>query len=57
LVRPDAVSVEEIVAAGRYRMNAPHFKVEGEIVWGATAMMLNEFRVIVQELGFTQLPS
>jgi 8-oxo-dGTP pyrophosphatase MutT (NUDIX family) len=46
----EAIRTQEIVAAGRYRMRAPHFEVEGEIVWGATAMMLNEFRQILHEL-------
>jgi 8-oxo-dGTP pyrophosphatase MutT (NUDIX family) len=51
LVRDDAVRVSEIMAAGAYRMQAPHFEIEGEIVWGATAMMLNEFRMVLQEVG------
>jgi len=46
----DAIKTSEILAAGRYRMMAPHFEIEGEIVWGATAMMLNEFRWIVKEI-------
>jgi 8-oxo-dGTP pyrophosphatase MutT (NUDIX family) len=51
LVRQDAVQVKEIVAAGQYNMRAPHFEIEGEVVWGATAMILNEFRVVWQELA------
>lgn len=51
LIRDDAVRVSEILAAGAYRMQAPHFEIEGEIVWGATAMMLNEFRMVLQEVG------
>jgi 8-oxo-dGTP pyrophosphatase MutT (NUDIX family) len=50
LIREDAVGITEILAAGHYRMKAPHFKIEGQIVWGATAMMLNEFRMIVREI-------
>jgi 8-oxo-dGTP pyrophosphatase MutT (NUDIX family) len=50
LVKDDAVIVTEILAAGQYRMQAPHFKIEDEIVWGATAMMLNEFRVVLKEI-------
>lgn len=44
-----AVREKEILAAGRYRMVAPHFEIERETVWGATAMMLNEFRVILTD--------
>lgn len=46
------VKRKEILAAGKYRMMAPHFEIENEIVWGATAMMLNEFRVILKEIEF-----
>jgi 8-oxo-dGTP pyrophosphatase MutT (NUDIX family) len=50
LIRDDAVYEEEILAAGVYPMIAPHFLIENEIVWGATAMMLNEFRMVLREI-------
>jgi 8-oxo-dGTP pyrophosphatase MutT (NUDIX family) len=50
LLREDAVYEEEILAGGLYPMIAPHFLIEGEIVWGATAMMLNELRFVVREI-------
>ncbi|HEY9006714.1 NUDIX hydrolase [Ohtaekwangia sp.] len=50
LLREEAVLQKEIIAAGQYRMMAPYFDIESEIVWGATAMMLNELRLIVREL-------
>lgn len=50
IVRDDAMKQKEILAAGRYKMLAPHFEIDGEIVWGATAMMLNELRLIVREI-------
>jgi 8-oxo-dGTP pyrophosphatase MutT (NUDIX family) len=49
LLLEDAILKKEILAAGSYRMMAPHFEIEGEVVWGATAMMLNEFRTILKE--------
>jgi 8-oxo-dGTP pyrophosphatase MutT (NUDIX family) len=51
LAKKDAIQESEILAAGIYPMMAPHFLIENEIVWGATAMMLNEFRTIVMELS------
>jgi 8-oxo-dGTP pyrophosphatase MutT (NUDIX family) len=51
LAKEDAIRESEILAAGLYPMMAPHFLIENEIVWGATAMMLNEFRMIVMELS------
>jgi len=47
LIRPDAVQTKEIMAAKMYSMMAPHFEIEGEVVWGATAMILNEFRQLI----------
>src|SRR6478609_824762 len=49
LIDEDAVKEKEILAAGKYRMNAHYFDIENEVVWGATAMMLNEFRLILRE--------
>lgn len=51
LTRQDAIKNKEILAAGKYRMMAPHFEVEQEVVWGATAMMLNELCHVVKEFG------
>ena len=48
LLDDDAINTKEIIAAGMYRMNAPHFEVEGQIVWGATAMILNELRTLIK---------
>lgn len=52
LLQADAVKVRDIVAAGTFQMRAPHFEVEGEVVWGATAMILNELREVLRELLF-----
>ena len=50
-ILPDhAVRQKEITAANIYQMNAPHFEIENEVVWGATAMILNELRTIVKEI-------
>ena len=49
LIRLDAVQTREILAAKIYPMMAPHFEIEGEVVWGATAMILNELRVLISE--------
>lgn len=47
----NAMKQKEIIAAGKYRMMAPHFEIENEVVWGATAMMLNEFRTVLRDLS------
>ncbi len=50
LIHENAIKEKEILAAGKYRMKAPHFEIEEEIVWGATAMMLNEFRIVLKSI-------
>jgi 8-oxo-dGTP pyrophosphatase MutT (NUDIX family) len=50
LLHTEAIRSKEILAAGRFRMMAPHFDFEGEVVWGATAMILNEFRELLTSL-------
>jgi len=50
LIKDNAVQEKEILAAKNFPMTAPYFSIENETVWGATAMMLNEFRMIVREM-------
>ena len=50
LVGDDSIKRKEIRAAGQFRMMAPYFEIEGEMVWGATAMMINEFRHVLREV-------
>jgi 8-oxo-dGTP pyrophosphatase MutT (NUDIX family) len=50
LIHDEAIKSKEILAAGRFAMQAPYFDVEGQVVWGATAMMLNEFRTVLREV-------
>lgn len=50
LLPEESIHVSEIVVAKTYKLNAPHFLIDNEIVWGATAMMLNEFRFILKEI-------
>jgi 8-oxo-dGTP pyrophosphatase MutT (NUDIX family) len=50
LVDAKAIRTKEILAAKSFPMRAPHFEIEQEVVWGATAMILNEFRTILKEL-------
>jgi 8-oxo-dGTP pyrophosphatase MutT (NUDIX family) len=46
----NAVRSKEILAAGQFKMMAPHFEIDGEIVWGATAMILNELCFVIREI-------
>ena len=47
LMNDDLVKVKALHVRG-YDMEAPYFDIDGQIVWGATAMMLNEFKSILK---------
>lgn len=39
---------KELVVRKKYRLTAPYYDVQGHVVWGATAMMLSEFLMMVR---------
>lgn len=50
LLKPDAIKEKEIMVESGLALTAPHFEIDGEVVWGATAMILSELRHIIQEI-------
>ncbi len=50
IIKEDMPLEGEIVVGGIYKLIAPHFMIDGEMVWGATAMILSEFRNILHEM-------
>lgn len=52
IMKETALQQGEIIVGGYYKLMAPHFSIEGEMVWGATAMILNELRYILNEFKF-----
>jgi 8-oxo-dGTP pyrophosphatase MutT (NUDIX family) len=52
LLRPDFVCIAEVNAGGK-QFDAPCFIINGHVIWGATAMILNEFRQVVSEAKST----
>lgn len=48
LLNQDEILKREILSSGSVPLIAPHFAAGEEIVWGATAMVLNEFRVVLR---------
>jgi 8-oxo-dGTP pyrophosphatase MutT (NUDIX family) len=50
LLDEESIREAEILVSGKHRLRAPHFEVEKHIVWGATAMMLNELRLVLLEV-------
>lgn len=48
LQQQEEVLSREVRSSGSIPLVAPHFEIEEEIVWGATAMVLNEFRMVLR---------
>jgi len=47
LLKPDAKTVRKVTTSYAVNLTAPCFMVDGEILWGATAMMINELLEVV----------
>lgn len=50
LLDDDIAKRNEIQVNEKLRMNVPYFDIYDHIVWGATAMMLNEFKTIIKKI-------
>lgn len=49
LISADYLKEKEMVVSGGVTLQSPYFHLEGRTVWGATSMMLNEFKSILKE--------
>jgi len=49
LLSPQSRTYAEVYTSSGLHMEVPAFKVGGHVVWGATAMILNEFLTLVRE--------
>lgn len=50
LTRPELVKETFVEPTPGFKFKTPYFDVEGKIVWGATAMILNEFKHLLLKL-------
>ncbi|MGB3181658.1 MAG: CoA pyrophosphatase [Cyclobacteriaceae bacterium] len=50
LLETELRKTTSITTGGGFKITAPYFDLEGHIVWGATAMMLSEFAVLLEEV-------
>lgn len=49
LISEDFLKEKEMVVTGGVVLKSPYFDLEERVIWGATSMMLNEFKVILKE--------
>jgi len=47
LLNPDIIKETTIEPTAGYKIKTPYFDVQGKVLWGATAMMLNELKAII----------
>jgi len=50
--REEVIGTTNITVGHGLTLRAPYFDVEGQVVWGATAMILSEFTQVLREAGF-----
>ncbi len=48
LLNPDIVKETTIEPTPGYKLKTPYFDVQGKVLWGATAMMLNELKWVLK---------
>lgn len=49
LLNPDIIKETTIEPAPGYKIKTPYFDVKGKVLWGATAMMLNELKKLLTQ--------
>lgn len=55
LLHPEAVKETTMEPRPGLSFSTPYFNVEGKILWGATAMMLNELKWVIRNFGNSTL--
>ena len=50
LISDKSRKIKELLIQDKYKIVAPYFDIDNQIVWGATAMILNEFAAIIKEI-------
>lgn len=51
ILKPEKRKEGTILVRGKYKIQTPYFDIDNRIVWGATAMMLNELSVVIKKTG------
>ena len=48
----DSTRKEKIIEVGldKFQLQSPYFDIQGRVVWGATAMMLSEFKEVLKDV-------
>lgn len=49
LLNPEIIKETTIEPTPGYKLKTPYFDVQGKVLWGATAMMLNELKWVLQK--------
>jgi len=53
LLHPETVKETTVEPRPEISFSTPYFNVQGKILWGATAMMLNELKWIIRNMGYS----
>ncbi len=50
LMNEETKKEKELIIRNKYKITAPYFDINNRVVWGATAMMLSEFVMLLKEI-------
>jgi hypothetical protein len=53
LLTVSIIKEKEIIQSGGNKIKTPYYEIEGLTVWGATAMMISELNVVVEQSRIT----
>ena len=51
LLKKEIIKIKEFKIKTGFTFNAPYFDIHGQVVWGATAMIISEFVEILKEIS------
>jgi 8-oxo-dGTP pyrophosphatase MutT (NUDIX family) len=54
--KEDIIKETSITVSHGLTLRAPYYDVDGQVVWGATAMILSEFTQVLRDAGFDPRP-
>ena len=52
IINPAKRKEDTIVVRDKFRIQTPYFEIDSRVVWGATAMILSEFSMVIGRSGF-----
>jgi hypothetical protein len=50
LLKPELKQITTVEPMPGLKLKTPYFNIQGKVIWGATAMVLNEFKTVLSKV-------